>query len=426
MSKNELMELEKNFSALKQNLNDEKMLLEILQVFNIPLDTTRLNDYRITKYELDKNLRHLIIEIIDTKTHTVFEIINSTVSKITGRAFADEGDRFNTVTIKDSNTERNIYYYEGEALPSLEEAKISYGDYSIFLSKSEPYVIRGWNKFDCDYFLIQLCAYDKNVLNLKYTTNYKERCIKSFRQVAVADRLSIGFLDIGFDCSNHFCYEESSGNIILGNKLKSPKWYIDGACFEEFNKSAFEGLFYDEFDASPLYQYPISELNNESFIVYKGYSFLEETSYTHLISITKTNEGIKINYTIKDRDMQSLQPIILDTGFVIPISNEGKITVDEINMLIAELQTRFPDDDFIAFIISELESFINRISIRDGVEEEVLSPINPKVLYGKPFSDVYEEISSNKDYYFSLLQELFEKETGKKPDSVLRALKPKD
>jgi len=124
MSKNELMELEKNFSALKQNLNDEKMLLEILQVFNIPLDTTRLNDYRITKYELDKNLRHLIIEIIDTKTHTVFEIINSTVSKITGRAFADEGDRFNTVTIKDSNTERNIYYYEGEALPSLEEAKI--------------------------------------------------------------------------------------------------------------------------------------------------------------------------------------------------------------------------------------------------------------------------------------------------------------
>lgn len=124
--------------------------------------------------------------------------------------------------------------------------------------------------------------------------------------------------------------------------------------------------------------------------------------------------------------MQSLQPIILDTGFVIPISNEGKITVDEINMLIAELQTRFPDDDFIAFIISELESFINRISIRDGVEEEVLSPINPKVLYGKPFSDVYEEISSNKDYYFSLLQELFEKETGKKPDSVLRVLKPKD
>jgi len=313
-----------------------------------------------------------------------------------------------------------------EVEKSLEEAKISYGDYSIFLSKSEPYVIRGWNKFDCDYFLIQLCAYDKNVLNLKYTTNYKERCIKSFRQVAVADRLSIGFLDIGFDCSNHFCYEESSGNIILGNKLKSPKWYIDGACFEEFNKSAFEGLFYDEFDASPLYQYPISELNNESFIVYKGYSFLEETSYTHLISITKTNEGIKINYTIKDRDMQSLQPIILDTGFVIPISNEGKITVDEINMLIAELQTRFPDDDFIAFIISELESFINRISIRDGVEEEVLSPINPKVLYGKPFSDVYEEISSNKDYYFSLLQELFEKETGKKPDSVLRALKPKD
>lgn len=422
MPKNELIELEKYFSALKHSLNDEKMLLEIWKVFNIPLDATRLNDYRITKYELQRDLKQLIIEIIDTKTGTSYRIVNSSYSKITGHVSADEGTKFNTIFINSDDTEHNICYYEGETSPSLEEAEIKNGDYSIFLSKSEPFVIRGFDKFDCDYFLIQFCAYGKSIMNLKYTTNYQTQKTKSFKQVAISDRVA----HYGINCPNHFCYEESSGNIISGNKFKSPKWYIDGACFEEFNKSAFEGLFYGEFDASPLYQYPILGLTNESFIVYKGYSFLEETSYAHLISITKANEGIKISYTIKDRDMRNVHPIILDTSFIIPLSSEGKITVDEIKMLIFELQARFPSDEFIAFIINELESFINRISIRDGVEEEVLSPINPKVLYGKHFSDVCEEISSNKDYYFSLLQKLFEKETGKKSDSIIRELKSKE
>lgn len=422
MSKNELIELENCFSALKQSLNDEKMLIEILRVFNVPLDISRLKDYRIAKYELQRDLKQLIIEIIDTKTGTAYRIVNSGYSKITGHVSADEGTKFNTIFINSDDMEHNICYYEGETSPSLEEAKIKNSDYSIFLSKSEPFVIRGFDKFDCDYFLIQFCAYGKSIMNLKYTTNYQTQKTKSFKQVAISDRVA----HYGINCPNHFCYEESSGNIILGNKFKSPKWYIDGACFEEFSKSAFEGLFYGEFDASPLYQYPILGLTTESFIVYKGYSFLEETSYAHLISITKTIEGIKISYDIKDRDSRNLYPIILDTNFIIPILSEGKVTVDEINMLIVELQTRFPGDDFIAFIISELETFLNRISIRDNLEEEVLSAIDPKVLYGGSFSEVCQTIAANKDYYFNILQELFERETGKKSDSIIRELKPKE
>jgi len=318
MNKIELIQLKKRLSLIKQGVNDEIMLLEILKVFPVPLDTSRLSDYTITKYELDEKLKQLVIEITDTKTGAVFEVINTEYSKITGRAYTDDGDRFNTIIVKNGDVEHNLYYYAGKKHPSLEEATIRHGEYYIFLSQSEPFVIRGWNKFDCDYFLISFGACDKNLLNLKYTTNYKVIDTKSFGQVVVNDDLA---LSDKLNCPNRYYYEKQSGSIISGNMFKCPKWYIDGACFEEFDKKAFENLFYNQVGTSPLHDYNAPAISSESFIIYKGYSFLETNSYAHIIAITKTNDGIEISYSAKDRDMRNKAPINLEVNFTIPISS---------------------------------------------------------------------------------------------------------
>ncbi len=124
--------------------------------------------------------------------------------------------------------------------------------------------------------------------------------------------------------------------------------------------------------------------------------------------------------------MQNTNPIMLDTNFTIPISSTGKITIQEIKSLILKLQAKFPNNEFIIFVINELQALEKRISIRENKEEELLSAIDPKVLHSLPFNEVINSIIANKDYYFGLLQDLVAKETGQNPQDFIQKLENKN
>lgn len=331
---------------------------------------------------------------------TYFEMLDNTNIRHSG--FAPKKDM-----------EPNVHSFEGEIAESVEEAVIGDGDEALILSKSLPEV--------CDYFLIKYCVYGKALLELKYMPNYQELKTKALIKGPGCKE----FIYYELKGPKHFCYQKSLENIIIGIDFSNSKWSIGGACFEEFDEHFFQEIFNSISNALPLYEYPLLELTNESVIIYKGYSFLNETSYAHVITIIKTAEGIKISYNIKDCDSRNIEPIILDASFALPVLSQGKITIAEIKKLIAELQKRFPSDDFITFIIGELEAFISRISIRNNSQAEALSAIDYKVLYDKSFSEVCDLIAANKDTYFGLLKEMCRHETGENMDIFIRERRPK-
>ena len=398
MDQNELEILKTKFQDLiENNLNDTSLFVDVVKLFKIPIDESRVEDYRIIKMEL----RELSIQVLDVKTSTIFTSNYSKDSEVLGMIAYEERIKFINVFSINSLCERETVYYIGEETPILEKMIFHNNGYGLFFKKTLPGVINNFYKQDGIQFLVKYFKDDdKNkydLLTSTYKTSYTYKNINSF------ERLVINDCPLTYDKNRPDCFFfDIKGNIISGNKLRSNDYFIDGACFEKIDdNSLLEALMNNPMEK--IKDYSLIDIHSlSSAILYAGYSFFDKTRYFYDLQIGKADNDISIKYSVKDKSHYPEPITILEDDYIIPGLNKGKITIEEVDAIIIELKNKFSEDCFIQFVISELIIFKEKLAIKNGLSQEIISLLSPKLLMNETFDTIFELVNLNKENYFSL------------------------
>lgn len=130
----------------------------------------------------------------------------------------------------------------------------------------------------------------------------------------------------------------------------------------------------------------------------------------HAIQIQKLKEQIFIQYDIynnivteKDYKPESIGTI----KYHLKNLSIGKITSDEINLIIEVLPALSNNVDLISFVVDEMRVFADKLK----TTEVQLDPISPRLLLQKPFKEVVNLIKNNKEEYFNYADEYLKKAT---------------
>lgn len=402
---------------------------DIAEYFNIPIDSTRLSDYQITKFDLN----NLSIEIIDTRTCTTHTACYSKNSETLGFMAYVEEITFINVTSKNSIYERRQDYHIGEKIPILDALTIRNGKYGLSFRKTMPGVVNDFFLQDGIQFLVTYFTENEHnkqckLLGHLYKKDYTRKNINDFEQLFIFESSYTN------NYPNHFCFD-IEGNLIVGSKSNT-RPTIEGACFEVIT----DDNLYEVFSNFTLPgQGHIKDLSHitpsqmESAILYAGYSHSPKVSLYYDLEINKANGRISIKYSIKKECYYDFiikhiypEPITTIKIYVIPALETGSITIEEIDSIINELQNRFLDS-FTEMIIQDLLTFKRKLAIKKGLISEVLSSLSPKLLINKSFAEIADEISAGPDKYFNLMAELFDSTVNPTPpsDAQIRVRKPK-
>lgn len=402
---------------------------DIAEYFNIPIDSTRLSDYQITKFDLN----NLSIEIIDTRTCTTHTACYSKNSETLGFMAYVEEITFINVTSKNSIYERRQDYHIGEKIPILDTLTIRNGKYGLSFRKTMPGVVNNFFLQDGIQFLVTYFTENEHneqckLLGHLYKKDYTRKNINAFEQLFIFESSYTN------NYPNHFCFD-IEGNLIVGSKSNT-RPTIEGACFEVIT----DDNLYEVFSNFTLPgQGPLKDLSHitpskmEAAILYAGYSHSPKVSLYYDLEICKTNGQISIKYSIKKECYYDFlikriypEPITTIKLYTIPALETGSITIQEIDSIINELQNRFLDS-FTEMIIQDLLKFKRKLAIKKELISEVLSPLSPKLLINKSFDEIADEISATPDKYFSLMAELFDSTVNPTPlsDAQIRVRKPK-
>lgn len=408
MNQNELEKIERTYHQylLREN-NNRQELLEITQYFHLSLDNSRLEDYQITEIQFWP----LSIEVIDTKTNTIFTANYSKESEVLGIIAYENKIRFINISEKGSTYERASIYDMIEGKIVLERIQIRNEKYSLFLKKTQPNVINGLSKQDGVQFIVQYLETDQKNHNHELLTNiYKTGFIS--KKIDSFERTYVTFNPIHYIESqpDHFCYN-IDGYITTGTKLKG-SLMVDGACFENIDNSILQEVFFRPWE-SGLKDYSHMDTSlMKSAILYAGHSSFDKKAYLHDLEIQKTDDGISIKYEVKDWRSFPNPSIALRDNYLIPNIENGNITIPEVEILIQELQSRYNNDIFIQFIISELLTFKRKLEIKNNILQEIINPLSPELLMDQSFDDIYTLINGNKEYYFRLASKQLEEEAN--------------
>lgn len=419
-----LMNIKRKYEcSITEKTNSKVLIKDLANFFKIPIDKERIEDYQINTINFDD----ISIEITDSQTNTTFIANYSKESEVLGFIAYEEIIKFINIVSKSSFFERKWVYYIGEEKPILERLIIYNEEYGLLFKKTMPKVINGIYKQDgiqlfVSYFKKDEHKHECELLRTLYKTNYTYKNINSFEREYVADSI----MTYDKNRPDHFCYDVN-GDIIVGTKLRSNNYFIDGACFEKIDGNMITEVFAGAPGESQIKNYSEFDTSlTESAILYAGYSYLGKVLYYDL-EIKKTNESISIKYSIKDRSNIFPNPIVfLETNCVIPNIQKNNITIAEVDNIILELQNEF-EDGFIQFVINELMTFKWKLSMKNGLVQEILNPLSPKILINKPFEEIYDFVSTNKEEYFKLIREQFESATNIaqiKENGQSRILKP--
>lgn len=230
----------------------------------------------------------------------------------------------------------------------------------------------------------------------KFTRIYKRNNDDSFERIYTYDGIDYNSEGYLIDKS---IYVDDKNMIYVVDELITnvPIMDIKGICFEntqiDISQYRVKGI--------NLYEYEgLIDNNTVSAIIFNG--VVEDQ--VSLLEIYKNDECINIKYHKNNIIIGSDNNVeVLFENIEIPITNEGKISVLEINSIIKELKK----DTFINVVIGELNRFSKKIYIKDRLMEEEYNPLSPKILLDKDFDIIADIIEKNKDGYIRLISEEF-------------------
>lgn len=384
-------------------------LVDVANFFNIPIDESRLDDYVVKNFDY----KTPSIEIFDTRnnvSHTA-KYTNS-VDLLRFFCIGAACDKFIEVQTTSDDCKVDSFYWIDGTTPIISKMTFTDGNYKLAFTKE---LKNNLTDFSTDGVKFSIC-YSTDVDIENGRTAEQELLTRIFKK----DGYYTKHFEYLYTYGSYHMKREGeldkylyieNGNIIYGiNELeqKGICSHVRGICFESKRVKVEKYL-----PLNMRYRdYPgLSDEKVQSAMVFTGWT---EKSKQHYLEIYKRDGVISVHYEAKNHMFEEKaivpHPIITEVNqnLDLPTSKEGNITSEEIAGIILALETNFENDDFIAVILDELREFGHKIDIKNGVVEEELDPLSPKLLIDKPFSEIYALVFGKKKDYFDLAREQFE------------------
>ncbi len=393
--------------SLGNQTNSKLALIDLGKYFNIPIDSTRIDDYQIKSF--DYNIPFMEIE--DKRDKTQYRSIYTGVAELLNY-FGPE--QFNNVTsISPKKKEENLYYI-GSDKPIISVMTFTDGEYEMIFERETPNNFRVVSNNGVK-MAIRYCQ------NLEVQDEKVKQPLlnKIFKQIYQDDMVSGVFEQVyTYGSENyikwHDCFSKYSGlerdSVIYGvNEFIKKGFcnYMHGVCFENMSVP-INPYLPSQID---FMTYPLLEDNNiKSTIIFK---FGTGENLHHELQIYKS-DNIRILFNTKKihinrQSFKINKEIICNEDYSLPILDNGNITSAEIQAILSSLNSRIKDEIALEIISNELNTFRTKIDIRKGLVSEKLDELSPQKFIDKSFADIATLISSQKKEYFQLIKNQFEK-----------------
>lgn len=389
-----------------ERTDGEASLTDVTKLFKIPVDETRLQDYVIKNIDYKEKIS---IELNDTKENITYNA---------NYYYTDNGEMY-LLRIESQCSQRKIesLYRINDVEPFDSNMVISNCDgYKLKFRKQKPNLRPAncsSNRFTVNYLNnTDSKSKDENIILTKIFAKHDKEEINPELDSYQFDATYLPYSINSHNSLHKYCYIKESDGIV---------YYIEKIC-KDSSINWLKGLFCEildnigeyipsyELDTTPYINQILSDKNNISTIViacgiYKDIIF----PHRNALVISKNRENIVIN--CEDTDINCSENNICKE-FKLPILSDGKITIEEIKTARKTLDGMGLNDVFLDAVKGELNNFIEQLNTRDVLVDEQIDPLAPKLLMNKSFDEIYNMISTNKEYYFKLISEQFESITN--------------
>lgn len=372
--------------------NKNKLIDLANNIFKIPMDKKRLEDYAVSSIKPDA----LEISIIDTKNNTTyFSCLSSNLNLLN---YFNLGGAikyvYQTITHKGQKICRNYKINDDKAF--IEKLEIKKDDKSLVIEKSKPYNISLSCNCDGEKAKVELKELSRvgnyeSTYSENYKDNYNEsECLHIFESKKI--QYTNNSIEPYEYCLN--INDSIVSGIITRNK-------IYGACLEQVSEESIGAAF------SSLFEKPNCNINSfltipnlRSLALYYGYASNDKQSYYYEINILKQNKTLSGAMTVLDNNTK--KPIEFKE-FHITSLTEGKITSEEVDLIIMNLQSIFKNIEFIDLVIIQLETFKEKLEFRKG-NANIIDEISAKNIKDKSLEEIDYLISQDPLKYFQLIE----------------------
>lgn len=403
---------------------DEKAtIVDVLNFFNISVDTTRLEDYDIESIDYNTPF----IKVVDKKENT---IVTSQYTENARLLNYSGSTKFINVIITNPNYKIESLYYTNSTIPIISQLTFIKDNYELIFEKErENYFGFGINA-DTRFVI----RYIKNIKEGRKTG--KQSLLTKIYQIKDSNTFEQDYtyglqhLIKYNDRQDKYCYNEF-GNVIYGIndiEIKDKLHRFNGICFEKINKEFHIYLPYNinEKDFTKYFNKNVCK----SAIMFTGST---DEGIHHFLTISKnknfnsdnalSDDNIHLKYeaikwksiTKEDGTPDQEKVIIATKELQVAKVNDDNISSLEIQNILEQLTTKENDDIdniFIQTVINELRNFINKLEVQKGLKEEEIDELSPKEFINKTFEEIYTLVSKDKDKFFDLISNQFHEATN--------------
>ena len=373
-------------------------LLDVVELFNISVDASRLDDYVIKSIDF----KIPSIEVLDTKNNILYSSQYTANADLFNSFGGDT--KFINVIITGNDYRIESLYWIDSSKPIITKMTFNYDDYGLSFIRER--------KND-----INLCSTDGFKFSVVYSTDVETRSgrianqrllTKIFKKDGIYTKhfehlYTYGDYYIPIDgMRDNYTFIED-GNVIYGIINIDKKGLcqsFSGICFE--NMGVDDVRRYLPLDMR-ISNFPgLTEGKASSAIVFSGWT---EYRKHHFLEIYKYDDVINVKYQRVDNNHQQVTDTLLNIklgGY-----KSVNITSEGIEDVISVLEAEFSNNGFISVTVDQLREFQKRMNIRSGILEEEIDPLSPKLLIDKSFTEIFDLVSTNKKDYFELVSEQF-------------------
>ena len=368
-----------------------KALRELLKAYGITGSCLSVDDY-------EAYLKDGYLVVLAPRSDTEFRsgILVKDSKKITALQMKCPSGKEEKVVIHDGD---EFLSFTRDYLPSKGIDESSIGEVAFIKTNERPFM-------SCvDYGTIDdgnLCC---NLQYVYYEEQQQDQCgLVYFIKGGIPKHGAV--VDSSKPRAYRALYRINNGNInFFTEYLDHPvngDTYVEGGCYQVFNRALFE--ISTSFDPETRTKKVFGGLDFDSIksaILYTGRTFLDGENEHYTLRVLKTKEGILVNY---DHNNWNEKPV-LSYMFTIPRLSLTEINSAEVELLIDEIQSRFPNDTFISIVIGELNRFNEEIKRKKEHSSKIDdTSLSPRILNKMPFADICDA----SDSFFKVAREEFE------------------
>ena len=381
-------------------------ILELAELFHIPISKERLDDYYVEAMETDENLA---LTIIDERTFTAYR---SEFTKY-ARQFELTNDvdmSYISVSKQNSKGRVDYLYFIGseQDSPLITKVTMRKGDYELVFTSG--------------------CSYSMGILSfnkqstVKYTKNIVDE--KGNR------RKQILFL------RNHFKYPEQAVHELECNTNIDYNIPLPGDKMDTYTYSGTGGVYYgieevESTEAKDSYSshFYLTGFCADNVQLYKNCSMPLPSNFfswdgrkKEIKEFDKIRSAIVLYGTYKNYSSFKLEILkkpselsvtikkkdgsAADDSFSLGALAPGKISIEEIDSIIEALTVRYPHVELVDMFIAEIAKFRLAVCINRGLNVANEDALAPKRLDSMTPIEL-EEILESKDDYFRLAEEQY-------------------